>query len=101
MKIKFIFAWYDLWIGIFIDREKGWLYILPVPMLGVVIKLLPIGYSIIKIDHWIFGTAYVPMYHNGRVYTPGQNGKLFSQDFTSWWKAFKAIRQYRKSIKEN
>ena len=22
MKIKFIFAWYDLWIGMFIDKNK-------------------------------------------------------------------------------
>lgn len=37
MKINFIFAWYDLWVGVFIDQAKRKVYILPVPMLGIVI----------------------------------------------------------------
>lgn len=37
-RIKFIFKWYDLWIGIFIDTKKGYLYILPIPCCGVIIK---------------------------------------------------------------
>jgi hypothetical protein len=35
MKVKPIFAWYDLWIGLFIDRQKHCLYIFPVPMFGI------------------------------------------------------------------
>jgi len=35
---SFLFAWYDLWIGMYFDKKKNWLYILPVPMLGVIIK---------------------------------------------------------------
>lgn len=38
MKIKPIFAWYDLWIGIFIDTNKRKIYILPIPCLGVIIE---------------------------------------------------------------
>lgn len=38
MKISFIFAWYDLWIGLFYDRKNKWLYIFPVPCIGIVIK---------------------------------------------------------------
>jgi len=30
-----IFAWYDLWIGVFIDRPKRAIYILPLPCVGV------------------------------------------------------------------
>lgn len=37
-KVKFIFAWYDLWIGVFIDKPKQKIYIFPLPMLGIVIE---------------------------------------------------------------
>ena len=37
MKIRPIFAWYDLWVGIYIDRENRRVYVLPVPCFGIVI----------------------------------------------------------------
>ena len=39
--VKPIFAWYDLWVGAFWDRKQRKLYILPLPMLGVVIEFNP------------------------------------------------------------
>lgn len=39
MTIKPIFAWYDLWIGVFVDQAKRRVYIFPVPCFGVVIQL--------------------------------------------------------------
>lgn len=38
MKIEFIFAWYDLWIGAFWDQHKRCLYIFPVPCFGIKIS---------------------------------------------------------------
>ena len=36
MKIRPIFAWYDLWIGIFIDTKKQRVYVLPLPCIGLI-----------------------------------------------------------------
>lgn len=37
MKAKLIFAWYDLWIGVFVDRQKKKVYVFLIPMVGIVI----------------------------------------------------------------
>nr|WP_294897794.1 hypothetical protein [uncultured Pedobacter sp.] len=38
MRIQLLFAWYDLWIGAFWDAKKKWLYILPLPCIGIILK---------------------------------------------------------------
>ncbi len=38
MSIKPIFAWYDFWVGMFWDSAKRRLYILPLPMVGIVLQ---------------------------------------------------------------
>lgn len=38
MKIKPLFAWYDLWVGVFWDQRKRKLYVLPLPCLGFVLE---------------------------------------------------------------
>lgn len=38
MKVKLIFAWYDLWIGFFWDTKKKWLYIFIIPTIGIVFQ---------------------------------------------------------------
>lgn len=40
LKISFLFAWYDLWIGFYYDRNQEILYILPLPCLGLKIKYI-------------------------------------------------------------
>jgi hypothetical protein len=37
MTIHPVFAWYDLWIGAFVDRPKRRVYVFPLPMLGIMI----------------------------------------------------------------
>jgi len=38
-KIKFFFRWYDIWIGVYIDRKNKILYVCPIPMFGIKINL--------------------------------------------------------------
>ena len=38
MKIKLIFAWYDMWVGLFYDRKKRTLFFFPFPMCGIKIQ---------------------------------------------------------------
>ena len=38
MRIRPMFAWYDLWVGVFVDRQKRRLYIFPLPCLGLVVS---------------------------------------------------------------
>lgn len=38
MSARPIFAWYDLWVGAYWDRDRRRLYILPIPCCGVVIQ---------------------------------------------------------------
>lgn len=35
MRVRPVCAWYDLWVGVFIDRPKRRLYVFPVPCLGL------------------------------------------------------------------
>jgi hypothetical protein len=37
MTVRPIFAWYDLWVGVFIDRPRRRVYVFPLPCVGLVI----------------------------------------------------------------
>ena len=38
MTIKPIFAWYDFWVGVYVDRAGRRVYIFPLPCLGLIIQ---------------------------------------------------------------
>ena len=38
MKISLVLAWYDLWVGVYIDVKGRRVFILPVPCVGIVIQ---------------------------------------------------------------
>jgi hypothetical protein len=40
MTIRPLFAWYDLWIGLYWDRARRRLYVLPLPCIGFVISFM-------------------------------------------------------------
>lgn len=60
MRIKFIFAWYDFWVGAFWDAKKRALYIFPIPMFGVRIR--------------IWGRHCYVLRKRGLFYRPGAHG---------------------------
>jgi hypothetical protein len=33
--VRPVFAWYDIWVGMYFDRRSGYLYVLPLPMVGI------------------------------------------------------------------
>lgn len=37
-RVRPIFAWFDLWIGVYIDRPNHRVYVFPVPCIGIVIE---------------------------------------------------------------
>jgi hypothetical protein len=38
-RITLILAWYDLWIGVFVDRPKRRIYVFPIPCVGVRVEV--------------------------------------------------------------
>lgn len=38
LKIRLMFAWYDLWMGAYYDRKARALYVFPLPMLGLKVE---------------------------------------------------------------
>jgi hypothetical protein len=59
MSIRFLFAWYDIWVGVFVDQGKRRIYVFPLPCIGFVIQLPekpdPLAFPKDKthIDDWI------------------------------------------------
>ncbi len=87
MNISFLFAWYDIWIGAFWDRNVQWLYILPVPMCGIILKFKPWRYKVMKIPT-----------RNGNLYCVlGPDGVQIKDPYGSSRAAYLAMWQYYKT----
>jgi hypothetical protein len=39
MRVKVFFAWFDLWIGVYIDRPRRIVYVCPLPTLVIKVSL--------------------------------------------------------------
>jgi hypothetical protein len=39
VRVRPFFAWYDIWIGVYIDTDNRRIYILPIPCFGLIIDL--------------------------------------------------------------
>lgn len=38
MRIRPLFKWFDMWVGIFVDTRQRRIYILPIPCFGFVVE---------------------------------------------------------------
>jgi len=38
MRVRFVFEWYDLWVGLYYNTKKKRLYVFPLPMCGFYIE---------------------------------------------------------------
>ena len=41
MRVEFFFAWYDLWVGVYIDRGNRTAYVCPLPCCVLKFELTP------------------------------------------------------------
>lgn len=38
MQVHLFFAWFDFWVGVYYDRRNRRVYILPLPMIGLMLE---------------------------------------------------------------
>jgi hypothetical protein len=43
IRISFLFAWFDLWIGLYFDKKNHILYICPIPCCVIKLEITPRG----------------------------------------------------------
>ena len=40
-RVRPLMRWYDFWVGVYWDRKRKYLYLLPIPCFGLVIEMGP------------------------------------------------------------
>lgn len=86
-KRYFIFRWYDLYLGVYYDRDKRIAYVFPLPMLGIRIYL---PHPTTRYDHiilydenlegWGFWELRAKVIQIGSVPLRNKTGQLYSLD---------------------
>lgn len=73
MNVRFMFAWYDFWVGVFVDTKKRRVYVFPVPMFGLVIDCGPtwipgkLSSDLPCRKHWWTGEVQILLHPKGRM----------------------------------
>lgn len=39
IKVRPVFAWWDVWVGVYLDRKASTVYVLPLPCIGIAVKV--------------------------------------------------------------
>lgn len=69
INVRFLFAWYDMWMGVFWDRKNKWLYIFPIPMFGIVIEFYCEYWNNPMFSQWLQTTPLnINLYTRRRLY---------------------------------
>lgn len=79
-KIKLLFAWYDIWIGVYWDKKSKRLYILPIPMFGIVISFTKfVEGEIVGVNAYAKGFFDSEIHHHQPITKVwvGRNGEVF------------------------
>lgn len=64
---NFMFAWYDFWVGVFVDTKKTTIYIFPIPMVGIKI----VGFAIRWNSHYsLMKHPFIWLFQFGKRYRP-------------------------------
>ena len=71
-QIKFIFAWFDLWIGLYIDRTLRRVYFFPIPCFGFVIDFGAEIPEPLKTTAVVMDTMFQALHETKRAYATHQ-----------------------------
>jgi hypothetical protein len=109
VKVKPVIAWYDLWVGIYWDRQKRRLYILPMPCVGVMVQFkapaLPVRKRSVVISEyrWRSGSTFyaVDVIDGRHFHSDGQWRRGTQSPSGEWLGYFKTREEIVKLLGDN